>query len=278
MCEPSTSASLIMTTLPYRRLAGSSSSPIPLPTAVMMLRTSSLPRTRSSRARSTLRILPRSGQDRLVEPVAAPFGGPAGRVALDEEQLARILVVGGAVHQLAGQAAAGEDPLAVPDQVAGLAGRLAGLGRQLGLGDHLLGRLRVLLQELGELLVDDLGDDPLDLAVAQLGLGLPLELRVGHPDADDRGESFLEVLPLDLQVLVPGRGRLLGVDVQRPRQGRPESGEVRPPLDGVDVVAVGHQRLADRFVVLQRDLDFNAPLLVFAGKQHRRMHAGSAPG
>ena len=88
-------------------------------------------------------------QDRLVEPVAAPFGGAAGRVALDEEQLARILVVGGAVHQLAGQAAAGEDALAVPDQVAGLAGRLAGLGRELGLGDHLLGRLRVLLEELG---------------------------------------------------------------------------------------------------------------------------------
>ena len=42
--------------------AGSSSSPIPLPTAVMMLRTSSLPSTRSSRARSTLRILPRSGR------------------------------------------------------------------------------------------------------------------------------------------------------------------------------------------------------------------------
>ena len=33
-----------------------------LPTAVMMLRISSLPSTRSSRARSTLRILPRNGK------------------------------------------------------------------------------------------------------------------------------------------------------------------------------------------------------------------------
>ena len=70
-------------------------------------------------------------QDRLVHPVAAALGGAAGRVALDEEQLAGVLVVGRAVHQLAGQAAAGEHALAVADQLAGLAGRLAGLGREL---------------------------------------------------------------------------------------------------------------------------------------------------
>ena len=142
-------------------------------------------------------------------PVAAPFGGAAGRVALDQEQLARILVVGGAVHQLAGQAAAGEDPLAVADQFAGLARGLAGLGRQLGLGDHLLGGGGVLLEELGELVVDDLGDDPLDLAVAELGLGLPLELRVGHADADDRRQPFLEVLAGDRQVFVLAPARRL---------------------------------------------------------------------
>ena len=119
-------------------------------------------------------------QDGLVEPVAPPFGGAAGRVALDQEELAGVLVVGGAVHELAGQAAAGEDPLAVADQVARLAGRLAGLGRDERLVDHLLGGGGVGLEEFGQLVVDHLGDDPLDLAVAQLGLGLPLELRVGH--------------------------------------------------------------------------------------------------
>ena len=46
------------------------------------------------------------GQDRLVHPVAASFGGASRRVTFDEEQFARILVVRGAVHQLAGQAAA----------------------------------------------------------------------------------------------------------------------------------------------------------------------------
>ena len=90
-------------------------------------------------------------QDRLVEPVAAALGRAAGGVSLDQEQLAGVLVVGGAVHQLAGQAAAGEDALAVADQLAGLAGRLAGLGRELRLGDHLLGRRRVGLEELAEL-------------------------------------------------------------------------------------------------------------------------------
>ena len=217
------------------------------------------------------------GEDRLVEPVAPAFGGAAGGVALDEEQLAGILVVGGAVHQLAGQAAAGEDPFAVPDEVAGLAGGLAGLGGELGLGDHLLGRLRVLLQEVAELLGDDLADDPLDLGVAELGLGLPLELGVGHPDADDRGQAFLEVLAGDRQVLPLARGVGLGVVVHRPGQGTPEAGQVRPALDGPDVVAVRHQRLADGVVVLQSDLDFNRPLLVFAGKHHRGVQGGLRP-
>ena len=204
-------------------------------------------------------------------PVAAPLGGAAGAVALDEEQLAGVLVVGGAVHQLAGQAAAGEHPLAVADQLAGLPRRLARLGRQLRLGDHLLGRGRVLLEELGELVVDDLGDDPLDLAVAQLRLGLALELRVGHADADDRRQALLEVLAGDRQVFVLGRRGRLRVVVQGPRQRGPEPGQVGAPLDRVDVVAVRDDHLADRFVVLQRDLDFNGALLVFAREHHRRV-------
>ena len=130
MCEPSTSASLIMTILPYRRLDG------------VFLVADAVADGRDDVAdllvaehpvepgALDVEDLAAEREDRLVEPVAAPFGGPAGRVALDEEQLAGVLVVGGAVHQLAGQAAAGEDPLAVADQLAGLAGRLAGLGRE----------------------------------------------------------------------------------------------------------------------------------------------------
>ena len=69
-----------------------------------------------------------------------------------------------------------------------------------------LAAVRVLLQELAELVVDDLGDDPLDVGVGQLDLGLALELRVGHLDADDRREAFLEVLAGDRQVLLAWPG------------------------------------------------------------------------
>ena len=149
MCEPSTSASLIMTTLPYRRLDGVLLVADPVADGRDDVADLLVAQDAVEPGPLDVEDLAPEREDRLVEPVAAPLGGPAGRVALDEEQLAGVLVVGGAVHQLAGQAAAGEDALAVADQLAGLAGRLAGLGRQLGLGDHLLGRLRVLLEELG---------------------------------------------------------------------------------------------------------------------------------
>ena len=42
------------------------------------------------------------GENGLVEPVAASLGCSAGGVTLDEEELAGVLIVGGAVHQLAG--------------------------------------------------------------------------------------------------------------------------------------------------------------------------------
>src|SRR5690606_10598359 len=61
-------------------------------------------------------------QDRLRLGVAALDGGAAGRVALDDEDLADRGVAARAVAELAGHAAALEDALA--------AGRLAGLARR----------------------------------------------------------------------------------------------------------------------------------------------------
>ena len=55
---------------------------------------------------------------------------------------------------------------------------------------------RVLLEVVAELLVDQRLDEALDLAVAELGLGLPFELRLGNLDRDDRGEPFADVVAL----------------------------------------------------------------------------------
>ena len=94
-------------------------------------------------------------KDCLIDPVSAPFGRSAGRVSLDQKELTGILVMSGTVHQLARQSATREDSLAVTDQLARLAGCLAGLGRQLCLADDPLGHGWVGLEELGQPLVDD---------------------------------------------------------------------------------------------------------------------------
>jgi hypothetical protein len=49
-------------------------------------------------------------------------------------------------------------------------------------------------KKVRQLLVDDGGHDALHLAVAQLGLGLPLELRVRDLDADHRGQALADVV------------------------------------------------------------------------------------
>ena len=147
-----------------------------------MLRISSLSSTLTSWAFSTLRILPRSGQDRLDVGVAARVGRAAGRIALDQVKLGQRQLAAAAVAELFRQAARGELALAA-DHLAGLFGGLAGLGGAQPLGGDQLGDGGIFLEELVEPVVDDRGDDAFHLAVAELGLGLPLELRIGKADA-----------------------------------------------------------------------------------------------
>ena len=100
-------------------------------------------------------ILPRNGQDRLELAHAAAFGAAAGRIAFDEVQLALVDVAAGAVAELAGQAAAGEGAFAFADQLFLLAGGVAGLGGEHAFVDDRLGRLRILFEELGEILAEE---------------------------------------------------------------------------------------------------------------------------
>src|SRR5690606_1959770 len=140
-------------------------------------------------------------QDRLRLGVAALDGGAAGRVALDDEDLADRGVAARAVAELAGHAAALEDALA--------AGRLAGLARR-GPGGRRLHRLaddvarlrRVGLQPGAELVVDDLLREGPGLGVAELGLGLALELRLAELDRDDGGETLADVVAREVVVLL----------------------------------------------------------------------------
>jgi hypothetical protein len=93
-----------------------------VPSAEIIAWTSLLASTRSSRAFSTLRILPRMGRIAWVAGSRPLRGRATGRVPLNDEQFALLRVRRGAVDQLAGQAPTAEQPLAVTREIPGLAG------------------------------------------------------------------------------------------------------------------------------------------------------------
>ena len=115
--------------------------------------------------------------------------------------------------------------------------------------------LRVLLQVLGQALVDDAGDDALHLGVVQPDLGLRLELRLRVADADDRGQPLAEVLAVQLESVLE-EVLLLAVGVDGPGQAGAEAGQVRAAAGVVGVVGVAADSLSSSPVgVLQGDLD-----------------------
>ena len=68
--------------------------------------------------------------------------------------------------------------------------------------DDLVGLGRVLLEPLGEALVGGLLDERAHRDVAQLGLGLALELRLAQLHRDDRGDALADVLAEEVLVLL----------------------------------------------------------------------------
>ncbi len=198
--------------------------------------------------------LPAQREDRLGVPVPALLGGAAGGVALDDEDLRQRGVAHRAVGELARQRRVLERRLAA-GEVTRLAGGVAGAGGVDGLADDLGGVLRVLLEELGERLVDDRLDEALDRRVAELGLGLTLELRLGDLHRNDRGETLAHVLAGEVGVLLLQLAAGARVIVDSTRERRAEAGEVRAALVRVDVVGEREQRLLVGVVPLHRDLD-----------------------
>ena len=200
-------------------------------------------------------------EDGLRGAVAPLLGRAAGGVTLDDEQLGDLRFLDHAVGELAREAHAAHGRLA--RGVAGLAGRGAGAGGVDGLADDPVGLLRVLLEELRELGVDHGGDEALHARVAELGLRLALELRVGQLGADDRRQALADVLALERLVLVLEQAGAARVAVQRAGQRGAEAREVRAALVRVDVVREREHRLLVGAVPLQRDLD-GAVLVVLA--------------
>ena len=101
---------------------------------------------RSTRTRSTFRILPLERKDGLKAPVATLLRAAAGALSLDDVDLALRRVFLLAVGELAGQRRDVERALA--DDLARFARGFARLGREHRLVDDLARGGRVLLEEL----------------------------------------------------------------------------------------------------------------------------------
>jgi hypothetical protein len=97
-------------------------------------------------------------------------------------------------------------------------------------------------------------DLALDLGVAELGLGLALELRIGQLDADDAGQALRTSSPDRLPSASRARRPARPV-VERAGERAPEARDVGAAVDGVDVVGEGEDVLRVRVVVLEGDLD-----------------------
>src|SRR4029078_3414746 len=142
-----------------------------------------------------------------------------------------------------------------PGEVARLAGRGPRLRGLDGLADDLVGLRRVLLEELGKTRVDDRGDEALHARVAELGLRLALELRIGELGRDRRCEPLASVLAGEVLVLLLEQPLLARVAVERARQGAAEARQVRAALVRVDVVGEGGDGLRVGGGPPTRDLD-----------------------
>ncbi len=111
----------------------------------------------------------------------------------------------------------------------------------------------MLLKIGGELVVYDAVDQRADIGVAQLLLGLALELGLGQLDGNDGGNALAHVLAGDLVVALDDVG-LGAVGVDHAGERGLEAGLVHAALGGVDVVGEGDDIFVVAVVILQRDL------------------------
>ena len=111
----------------------------------------------------------------------------------------------------------------------------------------------MLLQIRRQLIGDDAVHQRADIGVAQLGLGLTLELGLRQLHGDDGGDALADVLAGDLVALLD-HTVLHAVGVQHTGQRRLKAGLVHAALRGVNVVGEGYQRLVIAVVILHGDL------------------------
>ena len=233
----------------------SNSSRTPVPSAVISAWISLFCRTLSIRAFSTLRILPRSGSTACVARSRPCLAEPP---AESPSTMNSSVSDGSRIEQSASLPGSAEFSSArlAPREVARLARGGARLGGRDGLADDrvALGAGSPRGTRRASALTTD-STKPCHARVAELGLRLALELRVGELGRDDGGQALAHVLAREVVVLLLELALVARVAVERARQRRAEAREVRAALVRVDVVGEREDRLLVGGVPLHRDLD-----------------------
>src|SRR4051794_17479892 len=186
--------------------------------------------------------------------VAALLGRAGGGVALDHEQLGERRVLDRAVGELSRERRVLQRAF-LPRGDARLARSGTRLRRLDGLAHDGAALLVVLLEELREAVVDDVLHEAGHARVAELGLRLALELRVGELDRDDGRQTLAHVLAGEVLVLLLELPALAREAVERARQRRAGAAEVGAALVRVDVVGEREDGLLVGGVPLHGDLD-----------------------
>src|SRR5439155_6935158 len=189
----------------------------------------------------------------LELPVAALFGGTAGRVTFDNIQLRVRRIAVGAIGQFAGQTAAGERGFA--DRFAGLARGFAGTRSIEALVHDSLGDRRIGVEAGHQAIVSDRLDDAFDLGREQFHFGLRLKLRVAVFYGNDGRQALAHVIAGDLRVLLFEQIVRFGVLVDRTRDRVAETAQMRAAVGIVHRVGVTEHLVVVAVVVLQHDLD-----------------------
>ena len=94
-----------------------------------------------------------------------------------------------------------------------------------------------------------------DFGIAELGLGLTLELRLGHLDRNHGREAFAEILGSQVALELVEQLVLLGILLERAAETHLEALEMGSAFYGVDVVDIGIYLLGIAVVVLQGYVD-----------------------
>ena len=224
----------------------------------MIASTSLLARIRSMRAFSTLRILPRMGRMAWVRGSRPPRAEPPAESPSTMNSSHSLGSVDWQSTSLPGKPRAAEQPLAGAGHVTRLAGGDAGRGRGLRLADDVLALGRVALEPVAQAVVEDALHERLGLGVAQLGLGLTLELRLGHLDRDDGGEALADVVAGHAVLALLDQPPGFAPPVDRVGQRRTEALLVGAALVRVDGVGERVDAAGVGRVPLHRDLHAHA--------------------